>query len=172
MSERDHIGCAGQGNGSSGSRVARPSLRKRPLRPIRLIYNAHCLGRCMSICVFGESRTGKTLWARSLGQHIYCVGLVSGDECLKVEEVEYAVFDDLRGGIKFFPSFKEWLGCQAWDTVKCLYREPKLVKWGKPAIWLSNTDPRLEMSTADAEWMDKNCIFVEINSPIFRANTE
>jgi len=130
------------------------------------------LGRCMSICVYGESRTGKTLWARSLGPHIYCVGLVSGDECLKSGDVEYAVFDDLRGGIKFFPSFKEWLGCQAWVTVKCLYREPKLVKWGKPSIWLSNTDPRHEMSQEDVHWMEANCYFVEINSPIFRANTE
>uniref|UniRef100_A0A8A4XBZ4 Replication-associated protein n=1 Tax=Tarsiger cyanurus Genomoviridae sp. TaxID=2814994 RepID=A0A8A4XBZ4_9VIRU len=93
------------------------------------------------------------------------------DECMKATEVDYAVFDDLRGGIKFFPSFKEWLGCQAWVTVKCLYREPKLVKWGKPTIYLANTDPRDEMTNADIEWMNKNCIFVEINSPIFHANT-
>jgi len=110
---------------------------------------------------------------------------VSGDECLKCVDVEYAVFDDIRGGIKFFPSFKEWLGCQAWVTVKCLYKEPALVKWGKPSIWLSNTDPREDMyevlpggekkfhkgfSQADVDWMDKNCIFVAVDSPIFRAN--
>ena len=51
-------------------------------------------------------------------------------------------------------------------------REPKLVKWGKPSIYLANTDPRNEMLQADVEWMEKNCIFVEVNSPIFRANTE
>ncbi|AJC52529.1 replication-associated protein [bromus associated gemycircularvirus 1] len=129
------------------------------------------LGICLSICVYGESRTGKTLWARSLGSHIYCVGLVSGTECMKATEADYAVFDDIRGGIKFFPSFKEWLGCQAYVTVKCLYREPSLVKWGKPSIWLSNTDPRDEMLNADIEWMNKNCIFVEVNSAIFHANT-
>ncbi|AJD07517.1 replication-associated protein [Sewage-associated gemycircularvirus 1] len=130
------------------------------------------IGRCMSICVYGESRTGKTLWARSLGPHIYCVGLVSGDECLKAPSAEYAVFDDIRGGIKFFPSFKEWLGCQAWVSVKCLYREPKLVKWGKPSIWLSNTDPRDYMENSDIDWMNKNCIFVDVNAPIFHANRE
>ena len=81
-------------------------------------------GRCLSLCLYGESRTGKTLWARSLGKHIYCVGLVSGNECLK-DDVDYAVFDDIRGN-QVFPSFKEWLGAQAWVTVKCLYREPKL----------------------------------------------
>lgn len=126
----------------------------------------------MSLCLYGESRTGKTLWARSLGTHIYCVGLISGDECLKAQMVDYAVFDDMRGGIKFFPSFKEWLGCQAWVTVKCLYREPKLVKWGKASIWISNTDPRNEMLQSDVDWMEANCIFVEVKDPIFRANTE
>lgn len=126
----------------------------------------------MSVCLYGESRTGKTLWARSLGTHIYCVGLVSGDECMKLGEVEYAVFDDIRGGIKFFHSFKEWLGCQAYVTIKRLYKEPKAMKWGKPSIWISNTDPRNEMAQADVDWMEKNCIFVEVNEAIFRASTE
>lgn len=128
-------------------------------------------GRCMSLCLYEESRTGKTLWARSLGKHLYCVGLVSGDECMKGPLVDYAVFDDIRGGIKFFPSFKEWLGCQAYVTVKCLYREPKLIKWGKPSIWLANTDPRDEMAQADIDWMNMNCTFISIDSPIFHANT-
>lgn len=130
------------------------------------------IGRVKSLCLYGESQLGKTLWARSLGSHIYCVGLLSGDECLRASEVDYAIFDDIRGGIKFFPSFKEWLGCQAWVTVKCLYREPKLVKWGKPGIWLSNTDPRYDMLEADRDWMDKNVIFIEVSSAIFHANTE
>lgn len=126
----------------------------------------------MSLCLYGESRTGKTLWARSLGKHIYNVGLVSGDECMKVQDVDYAIFDDIRGGIKFFPSFKEWLGCQSWVSVKRLYREPKLIQWGKPSIWISNVDPRNEMLQSDIDWMDKNCIFIEIKAPIFRASIE
>jgi len=165
-----HIGCAGQGF-HIASRGVPPSGRNLPLPRCKVLVLT-LAGRCMSICVYGESRTGKTLWARSLGPHIYCVGLVSGDECMKAQDAEYAVFDDIRGGIKFFPSFKEWLGCQAWVTVKCLYREPKLVKWGKPSIWLSNTDPRDHMENSDIDWMNKNCIFVEVNSAIFHASTE
>lgn len=124
----------------------------------------------MSLCLYGESRTGKTLWARSLGPHIYCVGLVSGAECAKGALVDYAVFDDIRGGIKFFHAFKEWLGAQMWVTVKELYREPKLVQWGKPSIWVSNSDPRHDMLEADIHWMEKNCIFVEVEEAIFRAS--
>lgn len=127
------------------------------------------------------------MWARSLGPHIYCIGLVSGDECVRVGDVEYAVFDDIRGGIRFFPSYKEWLGAQPWVTVKCLYKEPKLMKWGKPTIWLSNKDPREDMfeegrdgarkfckgwGQEDIDWLNKNCIFVHVDSPIFRANTD
>lgn len=124
------------------------------------------IGRPKSLVLWGPTRTGKTVWARSLGEHIYCVGLVSGSECMKAEEVEYAVFDDIRGGIKFFPAFKEWLGGQMNVTVKQLYKEPKLVTWGKPSIWISNTDPRAEMTYDDVLWMEENCIFVEITNSI------
>nr|QJB18568.1 MAG: replication-associated protein [Genomoviridae sp.] len=128
------------------------------------------VGRCRSLCIYGATRVGKTMWARSLGDHVYCVGLISGTECMKGSKAQYAVFDDIRGGIKFFPSYKEWLGCQQWVTVKCLYKEPQLVHWGKPGIWLSNTDPRLEMLQADIDWMEGNVDFIEINEPIFRAS--
>ena len=126
----------------------------------------------MSLVLYGPSRTGKTLWARSLGRHIYCIGLVSGDEQVKAADVDYAVYDDIRGGMKFFHSFKEWMGAQTYVTVKRLYKEPMLVKWGKPSIWLSNTDPRLDMDPSDASWMEDNAVFIDISNPIFHASTE
>lgn len=122
--------------------------------------------RVKSLCLYGPSRTGKTSWARSLGRHIYCVGLVSGKECMNALNAEYAVFDDIRGGIKFFHAYKEWLGAQPFVTVKELYREPKLIAWGKPSIWCSNTDPRNEMLQADIEWMDDNVTFIEVPDSI------
>ena len=69
------------------------------------------VGRVKSLVLYGPSQTGKTTWARSLGAHIYQVGLLSGSECMKAPDVEYAVFDDIRGGMKFFPSFKS-----GWDV--------------------------------------------------------
>ncbi|AEF58773.1 Rep2 [Mosquito VEM virus SDBVL G] len=121
----------------------------------------------MSLVLFGPSRTGKTVWARSLGTHLYFCGLYSYKEAVKASEAEYAVFDDIQGGIKFFPSFKNWLGCQAEFQVKGLYRDPELIKWGKPSIWVSNTDPRHDMTPEDVHWMEANCVFVEVLDKLF-----
>lgn len=85
----------------------------------------------------------------------------------KSHSVKYAVFDDMRGGIKFFPGFKDWLGCQSSFMVKQLYKEPKLMAWGKPSIWCSNSDPREDVSRDDYEWLEGNCLFVNITESIF-----
>lgn len=86
-----------------------------------------------------------------------------------------------------FPSFKEWLGAQSVVSVKKLYRDPVQMKWGKPCIWLANSDPRDQLRaditerTAcgrsaliedDIAWLEANCIFVELKHPIFHASTE
>jgi len=127
------------------------------------------------VVIWGPTRTGKTTLARSLGNHIFFGGLFSGGAAMAgLRDAEYAVFDDIRGGIKFFPGFKDWLGCQSNFMVKQLYREPVLIKWGRPAIWLSNSDPRCELSPEDVEWMEGNCDFfyVSAEEPIFHANRE
>lgn len=121
--------------------------------------------------LFGETRLGKTMWARSLGPHIYFCGLYSGKEAMKYRDAKYAIFDDM-GGLKYVPQFKNWLGGQAEFQVKQLYKDPVLIKWGKPSIWLSNTDPRNECSPADVDWLEGNCIFVNITHSIVHANTE
>lgn len=91
---------------------------------------------------------------------------------MKAEHVDYAVFDDLRGGFKFFPAFKEWLGAQQYVSVKRLYREPKMIKWGKPTIFLTNDDPRTDASDSDVAWLEANCDFIYVQEPIFHANIE
>lgn len=114
---------------------------------------------------------GKTVWARSLGRHLYFGGIFSARN-LGDGGVDYAVFDDIAGGIKFFPRFKDWLGCQMEFMVKQMYRDPHLFRWGKPCIWVANTDPRHDMTHDDVTWLEANCIFVEISSAIFHANIE
>lgn len=133
-----------------------------PSRPSGLTL----LVRPMSLVLWGDTRTGKTSWARSLGTHLYFCGLYSYREAKNARDAHYAIFDDIQGGIKFFHSFKNWLGCQANFQIKGLYRDPELIAWGKPCIWLSNTDPRLDLSYSDVTWMDGNCSFVEITTPL------
>jgi len=109
---------------------------------------------------------GKTLWSRSIGTHLYFCGLYSYAEAVKAEGAEYAVFDDIQGGIKFFPAFKNWLGCQFEFQVKGLYRDPQTIRWGKPSIWISNTDPRCDMLQADQDWLMGNAVFVEVTESL------
>lgn len=124
--------------------------------------------RRRSLVLWGVSRSGKTVFARSLGPHLYFCGLYSGAEAIRAPEADYAIFDDIQGGIKFFPGFKNWLGCQVEFQVKLLYRDPILLKWGKPCIWLSNNDPRLDLTEQhEIDWMEANCIFQEIHTPLF-----
>lgn len=107
---------------------------------------------------------GKTVWARSLGRHAYFGGLFSLDESL--DDVDYAVFDDLQGGLEFFHGYKFWLGHQAQFYATDKYKGKRLIKWGRPAIYLSNRDPR-EDKGADADWLDKNCTFIYVDTPLY-----
>lgn len=93
---------------------------------------------------------------------------------MKHDGADYAVFDDIQGGIKFFHGFKNWLGAQAEFQVKVLYKDPVLIQWGKPSIWLSNSDPRHDLCPSDATWLEGNCFFVELRAPLFtsHASTE
>lgn len=121
--------------------------------------------RGRSLILVGDSRAGKTAWARSLSQdHAYFGGLFCLDEF--DEEVRYAVFDDMQGGLEFFHAYKFWLGHQQQFYATDKYRGKKLIHWGKPAIWCSNTDPRMDKG-ADAGWLEANCDFVFLEKPLY-----
>lgn len=119
--------------------------------------------------MYGDTRLGKTLWARSLGRHAYFGGLFCLDE--PTDDVTYAIFDDMQGGLEFFHGYKFWLGCQSQFYATDKYKGKKLITWGKPSIWISNNDPRYDKN-ADIPWLEGNCTFVCVDSVIFRANTE
>lgn len=125
-------------------------------------------GRVKSLVLWGATRLGKTIWARSLGRHAYFGGLFSLDE--PIDNAEYAIFDDLQGGLGFFHAYKFWLGAQKEFYATDKYRHKKLIKWGRPSIYLSNNDPRYD-NNADVEWLEGNCTFVHLTEPIFHANT-
>ncbi|UJO02129.1 Rep [Bat associated gemykibivirus 1] len=128
--------------------------------------------RKKSLVLYGPSRMGKTLWARSLGNHAYFGGLFSMDEPL--DDVAYAVFDDF-GGLKFLPTYKFWLGHQKEFYVTDKYKGKQLVVWGKPSIWLNNVDPREEHGIRDdeIEWLNANCDFIKLDRELIsHASTE
>ncbi|AXL65863.1 replication-associated protein [Tubeweb spider associated circular virus 1] len=131
-------------------------------------------GRPRGLVLFGATRLGKTVWARSLGKHNYFAGLFNLDDFS--ESAEYAIFDDMSGGFSFFPSYKQWMGGQFQFTVTDKFKHKRTVRWGKPTIWLCNTDPRLDWykpgSSPDFGWMEENADFVELTETIFRANRE
>lgn len=123
----------------------------------------------MSLVLYGPTRTGKTLWARSLGEHAYFHAQFSLEE--PTDDVDYAIFDDMQGGITFWKSYKCWLGQQTQFYATDKYKGKKLIHWGRPTIYLANSDPRMDKE-CDYEWLEGNCIFVSIDRPIFRASTE
>ncbi|QCW23666.1 MAG: replication-associated protein [Genomoviridae sp.] len=131
------------------------------------------IGRKQCLVLYGPSRTGKTQWVRSLGKHVYFGGLYSpGDAVKNMKKVDYAVFDDISGGMEYFHHLKAWFGCQKDISIKRLYREPKLYSWGKPSVWVSNDDPRPTMKQGDADWFNANAVFVEIKSKLFHEQRE
>ncbi|ANN22659.1 replication initiation associated protein [Gemycircularvirus HV-GcV2] len=155
-----------------------PSLR--PPGALRVYAMSHCWaawrlpaklmgvmltysGRRRSLVLYGPTRLGKTLWARALGSHAYFGGLFSLDESL--EDVDYAVFDDMQGGLKFFHAYKFWLGAQSqfWATDK--YKGKRLIHWGKPSIYIANGNP-LTDEGVDHDWLLGNCDFVEITTSL------
>jgi len=91
---------------------------------------------------------------------------------MRYGDVDYAVFDDMQ--LKYVPQYKNWLGCQSNFQVKVLYKDPVLITWGKPVIWLSNDDPRQEahLTQNDIDWLEGNCDFIHLAEPIVQTNTE
>ncbi|QIJ55591.1 replication-associated protein [Marmot associated genomovirus 1] len=138
--------------------------------------------RPKSLIMYGPSRTGKTTWARSLGNHLYFERILSAKVAIQgVENVEYAVFDDVS--FSHTPGWKSWFGAQAEIGLRQLHRDAVYVKWGKPIIWCSNRDPRQEIRLHieankglffqdDLDWIEANCIFVYVGEPIFISSRE
>lgn len=94
-----------------------------------------------------------------------------------LEQAEYAIFDDWKGGLRGLPGYKDWLGAQWHVSMRQLHHDARVEEWGRPVIWLCNQDPRIiqhERDEIDWTWMDSACHFVEVTGKLvtFRASTE
>ncbi|AAP57391.1 Rep protein [Tomato yellow leaf curl Axarquia virus] len=136
------------------------SSAARPWRPI-------------SIVIEGDSRTGKTMWARSLGPHNYLCGHLDLSPKVYSNDAWYNVIDDVDP--HYLKHFKEFMGAQRDWQSNTKYGKPIQIKGGIPTIFLCNPGPQSsfkeyldeEKNQALKNWAIKNAIFVTIHQPLF-----
>nr|QSS76770.1 C1 protein [Tomato curly stunt virus] len=136
------------------------SAAARPWRPI-------------SIVIEGESRTGKTMWARSLGPHNYLCGHLDLSPKVYSNDAWYNVIDDVYP--HYLKHFKEFMGAQRDWQSNTKYGKPIQIKGGIPTIFLCNPGPTSsykefleeEKNAPLKAWALKNATFITLNEPLF-----
>jgi hypothetical protein len=122
--------------------------------------------RPKSLILWGESRMGKTQFARSIGAHWY----IQADWMVAQikENVKYGIIDDVR--MDKFMYWKQFLGCQPEPfVVTDKYRQKDQIRFGKPVIWICNESPS-EWKGVDYDWLQRNCLIVNIAEAMYRVH--
>nr|BDQ69147.1 replication associated protein [West African Asystasia virus 2] len=129
------------------------------------------LWRPNSIVIEGDSRTGKTMWARSLGPHHYLCGHLdlspySIQRCMHGTYI----FDDV------VPHYlkNSWGAQRDWQS-NTKYGKPIQIKGGIPTIFLCNPGPTSsykeyleeEKNASLKNWAIKNASFITLNGPLY-----
>nr|WLS55763.1 replication-associated protein [Tomato leaf curl New Delhi virus] len=136
------------------------SAAARPLRPI-------------SIVIEGDSRTGKTMWARCLGRHSYLCGHLDLSPKVYSNDAWYNVIDDVDP--HYLKHFKEFMGAQRDWQSNTKYGKPVMIKGGIPTIFLCNKGPNSsykeyldeEKNAALKLWAIKNADFITLEEPLY-----
>lgn len=122
-------------------------------------------GRQISLWIIGESRAGKTSWARQQGNHYYMKG--GFDAKLFHTDVDYYVLDDVK--IQDFPYYNELMqGIEftytgKYERMQTFDAGAKHGKNGIPVIWTTNYDPRQKFNRdVDLKWLRENVLFVDL----------
>ncbi|ADO40625.1 replicase [Bhendi yellow vein India virus [India:Thondawada OY39B:2005]] len=137
----------------------------RPLRP-------------QSIVIEGDSRTGKTMWARSLGPHNYLCGHLDLSPKVYSNDAWYNVTDDVDP--HFLKHFKEFMGAQRDWQSNTKYGKPVQIKGGIPTIFLCNPGPNAsykefldeDKNSALKSWALKNATFVFLTQPLYSGTNQ
>ncbi|API65468.1 Rep [Vernonia crinkle virus] len=132
----------------------------RPIRPLSLVLE-------------GDSRTGKTLWARSLGPHNYLCGHLDLSPKIYSNDAWFNIIDDVDP--HYLKHFKEFMGAQRDWQSNTKYGKPIQIKGGIPTIFLCNPGPTSsykefldeEKNNALKYWAIKNALFHTITEPLF-----
>nr|ANZ02063.1 replication-associated protein [Okra yellow crinkle virus] len=129
--------------------------------------------RPQSIVVEGDSRTGKTMWARSLGPHNYLCGHLDLSPKVYSNDAWYNVIDDVDP--HFLKHFKEFMGAQRDWQSNTKYGKPIQIKGGIPTIFLCNPGPTAsykeyldeDKNAALKDWAIKNATFITLSEPLY-----
>ncbi|CBX51441.1 replication associated protein [Ageratum leaf curl Cameroon virus] len=129
--------------------------------------------RPISIVIEGDSRTGKTMWARSLGPHNYLCGHLDLSPKVYSNDAWYNVIDDVDP--HYLKHFKEFMGAQRDWRSNTKYGKPIQIKGGIPTIFLCNQGPTSsykeyleeEKNASLKAWAIKNATFVTLNKPLY-----
>nr|AIP89452.1 replication associated protein [South African cassava mosaic virus] len=129
--------------------------------------------RPSSIVIEGDSRTGKTMWARSLGPHNYLCGHLDLSPKVYSNDAWYNVIDDVDP--HYLKHFKEFMGAQRDWQSNTKYGKPIQIKGGIPTIFLCNPGPTSsykefldeEKNPSLKAWALKNATFVSLHEPLF-----
>nr|AGH27807.1 AC1 protein [Tomato yellow leaf curl virus] len=136
------------------------SSAARPWRPI-------------SIVIEGDSRTGKTMWARSLGPHNNLCGHLDLSPKVYSNDAWNNVIDDVDP--HYLKHFKEFMGAQRDWHSNTKYGKPIQIKGGIPTIFLCNRGPTSsfreyldeEKNISLKNWALKNATFITLYEPLF-----
>ncbi|ADO40861.1 replicase [Bhendi yellow vein India virus [India:Sonipat:EL12:2006]] len=137
----------------------------RPLRP-------------QSIVIEGDSRTGKTMWARSLGPHNYLCGHLDLSPKVYSNDAWFNIIDDVDP--HYLKHFKEFMGAQRDWQSNTKYGKPVQIKGGIPTIFLCNPGPNAsykefldeEKNSALKAWALKNAAFVFLTQPLYSGTNQ
>lgn len=125
--------------------------------------------RPKSLVIFGDTRMGKTIFAKSIGACVYFRRHFNMKKLLKtgVSNIEYTLWDDVPWTEKALRNdgFKAWLGGEDEFEVFDRYQETETVtNFSKPAIFLSNKDPGAFLSGEDYLWLRENATIVQLGA--------
>ncbi|AIR77190.1 replicase protein [Jatropha leaf crumple virus] len=126
-----------------------------------------------SIVIEGDSRTGKTMWARSLGPHNYLCGHLDLSPRVYSNDAWYNVIDDVDP--HYLKHFKEFMGAQRDWQSNTKYGKPVQIKGGIPTIFLCNPGPNSSYkefldepkNTALKAWAIRNATFISLHEPLY-----
>lgn len=114
----------------------------------------------------GDTRIGKTSWARGLGPHSYFHGTFNIDEF--VEGAVVHIWDEFLW--KFLPQKRSWFSAQLTVGMNIKYGKPRtLTLGGAPSIFLFNkdNDPWMSMEKDEADFINANAIYIWLTEPLF-----